>query len=112
MWMPGAVQYIFILLILVRAVQHPMGRGGGALEASRDMETGQVASRAVPILEPMVEQGSRAVMADPGTRATTEDQGTWAAMADLGNTWAMAGQGSWAAMTDQGPPLAMVVSPP
>ncbi len=38
-----------------RAVQHPMGRGG-ALEASRHMETGQVASRAVPVPGPMVDQ--------------------------------------------------------
>ncbi len=39
----------------------------GALEASRDMETGQVASRAVPIPGPMVDQGARAAMKDPGT---------------------------------------------
>ncbi len=39
----------------------------GALDASRDMETGQVASRAVPIPGQMVDQGARAAMKDPGT---------------------------------------------
>ncbi len=43
----------------------------GALEASRDMETGKVASRAAPVPGPTVEQRARAVMAE---------QGTWAAM--------------------------------
>ncbi len=55
----------------------------GALEASRDMETGQVASRAVLVPGPMVEQGSWAAMADPATRA---------AMADQGTPWAMVGR--------------------
>ncbi len=54
----------------------------GALEASRDMETGQVASRAVPVPGPKVEPGSRAAMADQGSRA---------AMADQGPPWAMVG---------------------
>ncbi len=47
----------------------------GALEASRDMETGQVASRAVPVPGPMVEQGIRAAMVYQGTRAAMVDQG-------------------------------------
>ncbi len=88
------------------AVQYPMGRGVGTLEASRDMQTGQVASRVVPFPGPMVELGSRAAMADQGTRAAMADPGTWAAMADLG---------TWVAMADQviGPtPWAMVGSPP
>ncbi len=38
------------------------------MEASRDMETGQTASSVMPILEPMVEQGVLAAMADPGTQ--------------------------------------------
>ncbi len=56
------------------------GEGGWAsLEASRDMETGQVASRTVPVPGPT---------ADPGTQA---------AMSDLGSPWAMADQGTpWA----------------
>ncbi len=41
------------------------GEGGvGAQETSRDMETGQVASRAVPVPGPMVEQGARAAMVE------------------------------------------------
>ncbi len=47
----------------------------GTLEASRDMEAGQVASRAVPVPGPMVEQGSRAPMADPETPAAMADPG-------------------------------------
>ncbi len=39
----------------------------GALEALRDMETGQVASRAVPVPGPTVEQGAQQAMEDPGT---------------------------------------------
>ncbi len=54
----------------------------GALEASRDMETGKVASRAAPVPGPTVEQRARAVMAEQGTRA---------AMADPGTPWAMEG---------------------
>ncbi len=82
------------------AVQHPIGRGVGAFEASRDMETGQVASRAVPVLGPkveqgawpaMTEQGDRAAMADPATLWAMVDQGTLWAMVDQGTTWAMAG---------------------
>ncbi len=38
------------------------GKGGVALEASRNMETGQVASRVVPIPGPMADQGTRAAM--------------------------------------------------
>ncbi len=37
----------------------------GALEASRDMEMGQVASRAVPIPGPTVEQGVQVAMVEP-----------------------------------------------
>ncbi len=56
--------------------------GVGALEASRDMETGQVSPRAVAVPGPMVEQGARAAMVDPGTQAV---------MADPGTLWAMVG---------------------
>ncbi len=52
-----------------------------ALEASRGMETVQVASRAVPVPGPTAEQGVRAAMKDPGTRAAMADQGIRAAMA-------------------------------
>ncbi len=37
----------------------------GALEASRDTETGQEASRAAPVPEPTVERGAWASMAEP-----------------------------------------------
>ncbi len=66
--------------------------GGGALEASRDLETGQVASRVVPVPGPMVEQGSRADMVEQGAQAAMADLGTRAAMADPGTLWAMVGQ--------------------
>ncbi len=73
----------------------------GALEASRDMETGQVASRAVPLPGPMEEQGA-------GTRAAKADPGARAAKADPGTRWPwrirglMADPGTWVAMEDQG----------
>ncbi len=53
----------------------------GALEASRDMETGQEASRAVPVPGPTVEQRARAAMVDSGTRAAMADPGIQVAMA-------------------------------
>ncbi len=65
----------------------------GALEASRDTETGQEASRAAPVPEPMAERGARAAMAGQGTRE---------AMADQGIRDAMVVQSAWAAMADQG----------
>ncbi len=44
------------------------GEGGvGALEASRDLGPGQVASRAVPVPGPTVELGVRAAMVDQRT---------------------------------------------
>ncbi len=48
----------------------------GALEASRDTETGQEASRAAPIPGPTVEGGARTAMADPGIRGAMADQET------------------------------------
>ncbi len=41
----------------------------GALEASRDTETGQEASRVAPVPGPTAEQGARAAMAEQGARA-------------------------------------------
>ncbi len=81
------------------------GGGLGALEASRDLEPGQVASRAVPVPGPMAELAVQAAMVDLGTRAAMVDQGTQAAMADQGTQVALADQ---AAMVDQGTPWAMV----
>ncbi len=63
----------------------------GALDASRGMETVQLASRAVPIPGPTAEQGVRAAMADQWTRAAMADQGTPWAMAYPGTRAAMAG---------------------
>ncbi len=40
------------------------GGGVGALEASRDMEPGQVASRAMAFPGPTAEKGARATMAE------------------------------------------------
>ncbi len=65
----------------------------GALETSRDLETGQVASRAVPVPGPTVEQGDWAAMVNPGTQAAMMDPGTRAAMADQGSRAAMADLG-------------------
>ncbi len=47
-----------------RAVRHRKGRGGGHSGGLKDLETGQVTSRAVPVPGPM---------ADPGTQAATAD---------------------------------------
>ncbi len=71
------------------------GRGGGvgALEASRDTETGQEASSAAPILEPTAEQGARVAMAGQGIRDTMAVQSAWAAMADPGIRDTMADPG-------------------
>ncbi len=52
----------------------------GTLEASRDLEPGQVVSRAVPDPGPTAEPGDRAVMADQGPQAAMADPGTQAAM--------------------------------
>ncbi len=83
-----------------------MGRGVGALEASRDLEPGQVASRAVPVPGPKAEQGVPAAMMDLGTRAAMADKGTQAAMADQ---VAMVDLGTRAAMADQGTQAAMAL---
>ncbi len=64
----------------------------GTPEASRDMEPGQVASRATPIPGPTAEQGARAALADQGAWTAMADPGTRAAMADQGTPWAMAGR--------------------
>ncbi len=67
------------------------GRGdgeGGALEASRDTETGQEACSGTHgragSSGGKVEQGARAAMADPGIRGAMAEQGARAAMADPG----------------------------
>ncbi len=66
----------------------------GALESSRDLEPGQVASRAVPVPGPTAEPADRAATVDLGTRAAMADQGTQAAMADQATQVAMADQGT------------------
>ncbi len=76
-----------------------------ALEASRDTETGQEASRAAPVPGPTVERGARVTMEDQGARAAMADPGARAAMADQGVRVAMTKQGiqeAMAAMTKQG----------
>ncbi len=80
-----------------------------------------MASRAVPVPGPTVEQGVRAAKADPGTRVTMADLGIPWTMVDLGTRAAMAEQGTRAAMAnldipwalaDQGTPWVMAGSPP
>ncbi len=99
-----------------RAVRHRKGRGGGRSGGLKDLETGQVASRAVPVPGPMADPGTQAATADPGTQAATADpgtqaataeQGAQAAMAEQGARVAMAEQGAWAAMAEQGARAAM-----
>ncbi len=53
------------------------GRGGGRPGGLKDLETGQVASRAVSIPGPMAGPGSPVSMADPGTREALAEQETW-----------------------------------
>ncbi len=74
-----------------------------ALEASREMETGKVASRASPVPGPTLERGAWASNADPGIQG---------AMADQATPWAMLDPGTRAAIADQGTPWAMAGSPP
>ncbi len=87
-----------------RAVRHRKGRGGGHSGGLKDLETGQVTSRAVPVPGPTADPGTQAAtadqaaMADPGTQAATADQ---AAMADPGIPAAMADPGIPAATADQ-----------
>ncbi len=100
----------------------------GALEASRDTETGQDRRPPGrrPIREPwrvrglgwpMAERGARAAMAGPrtqealvgqGTREAMADQGAWVAMVDPRTQEALAGQGTREAMADRGAWVAMV----
>ncbi len=91
-----------------RAVRHRKGRGGGRSGGLKDLETGQVTSRAVPVPGPMADPGTQAATADPGIPAAMAEQGAraamadWAAMADPGILAAMAEQGARAAMAEQG----------
>ncbi len=93
-----------------RAVWHRKGRGGGRSGGLKDLETGQVASRAVPIPGPMADPGTptamvdQAAMVDPGTPAAMADQGARAAMANQGARVAMAEQGAWDASMAGSPP--------
>ncbi len=76
----------------------------GALEASRDTETGQEASKAAPVLGAMAGQGTRAAMADRGAWVAMVDPETQEAMAERGARAAMAGQGTREAMAKLGWP--------
>ncbi len=67
----------------------------GALEALRDTETGQMASRAAPVLGAMAGQGTREAMAD---------RGAWVAMVDPGTQEAMAERGAREASMGGSPP--------
>ncbi len=82
-----------------RAVRHRKGRGGGHSGGLKDLETGQVTSRAVPVPGPMADPGTPAAMADPGTLAAMANQ---AATEGLGTEEAMAERGARAAMEDRG----------
>ncbi len=107
-----------------RTVWHRKGRGGGRSGGLKDLETGQVASRAVPVPAAMADPGTQAATADPGTQAATADPGTQAATSDPGTQAATADPGtqaatadreSRAAMTDPGTRTAMadrVYAPP
>ncbi len=82
--------------------------GLGALEASRDWDTGRKASQAVPghsgqgTWAAMEDQGSRVAMAEQGTQAALAEQGAGVAMAEQGTRVAMADQGTRVAMAEQG----------
>ncbi len=66
-----------------------------ALEALRDTETGQEASRAALVLGAMAGQGTREAMAD---------RGAWVAKVDPGTQEAMAERGAWEASMGGSPP--------
>ncbi len=74
----------------------PCGHHSGG---HKDLETGQVTSRAVPVPGPMADPGTQAATAD---QAAMADPGTQAAMADPGILAAMAEQEAWEAMADRG----------
>ncbi len=82
-----------------RAVWHRKGRGGGHSGGLKDLETGQVTSRAVPVPGPTADPGTQAAMAD---QAATEGPGTEEAMAERGARAAMADRGTQAAMGGSG----------
>ncbi len=67
----------------------------GALEASRDTETGQEASRAAPVPGAMAGQGIQVAMAERGARV---------AMVDPRAQEAMVERGAWAASMVGSPP--------
>ncbi len=71
-----------------------------------------MASRAVPVPGPTVEQGVWAAKADPGTRVTMADLWIPWTMVDLGTRAAMAEQDIPWALADQGTPWVMAGSPP
>ncbi len=88
-----------------RAVRHRKGRGGGHSGGLKDLETGQVTSRAVPVPGPTADPGTQAATAD---QAAMADPGILAAMADQaategpGTEEAMAERGARAAMEERG----------
>ncbi len=49
-------------------------KGGGRSGGLKDLETGQVASRAVPVPGPKADPGTQAATADPGTRTAMADR--------------------------------------
>ncbi len=92
-----------------RCVPYTIQRGGGvgALEASRDTETGQEASRAAPVLGAMAGQGTRVAMVERGAWAAMAERGAWVSMVDPGTQEAMAERGAWETMAGQGTREAM-----
>ncbi len=103
-------------------------KGGGRSGGLKDWETGQVASRAVPVPGPMADQaamadpripaamaerGARAAIAERGARAAMAERGARAAMVERGAREAMADRGVREAMADRGAwEASMVGSPP
>ncbi len=65
-----------------RRVPRRMTSKGGRSGGLKDLETGQVASRAVPVPGPMADPGTQVATADRELRVTMADPGTRTAMAD------------------------------
>ncbi len=63
------------LTLLQRRAIIQRGGGVGALEASRETETGKEASMAAPFPAPTAEQGAWVAIAEQGARADSGDHG-------------------------------------
>ncbi len=89
-----------------RVPRRMTSKGAGRSGGLKDLETGGVASRAVPVPGPMADPGTQAATAGPGTQAATAGPEPRAAMTDRELRVTMADPGPRTAIADRvyGPP--------